>query len=149
MPRTKISPETRFWGKVKKGPDCWIWQGTILSNGYGIFSISSTPYNRQLAHRYSYILHKGPIENHIDHLCRVRNCVNPAHLEDVTQAENNRRSIKGKRGVKGEDNMIKYTLYLTKIQLKELSGLDGTVSEHIRRAIDKYLAVKATRSPSK
>ena len=44
-------------------------------------------------HRLSYEAFKGPIPEgmHIDHLCRVRNCYNPEHLEAVTQAENNRR----------------------------------------------------------
>lgn len=47
-----------------------------------------------LAHRYAYELLVGPIPEglHIDHLCRVRLCVNPAHLEAVTCHENNRRS---------------------------------------------------------
>lgn len=44
--------------------------------------------------------------------------------------------------------MVKYTLYVTKKQLSELSDLDGSVSEHIRRAIDKYLEKDATRSPT-
>ena len=75
-----------FMAKVEKTEDCWLWRGSILRNGYGQF-YSGGPY---LAHRYSYEVHKGPIPNGlvIDHLCRVRHCVNPDHLEAVTQSIN-------------------------------------------------------------
>lgn len=80
--------EERFWSKVEKTDDCWLWKAYILKNGYGQFRID----NRTLivAHRYSYILTKGEIGAglDLDHLCRVRHCVNPAHLEPVTRQEN-------------------------------------------------------------
>ena len=66
---------------------CWRWKGYILKTGYGSFG--SAP-----AHRVSYELFVGPIQPgyHIDHLCRTRACVNPYHLESVTQRENTLRS---------------------------------------------------------
>lgn len=66
---------------------CWLWNRSIDRHGYGRF-------NRELAHRRLYELYVGPIPDglHIDHLCRVRHCVRPDHLEPVTQAENNRRA---------------------------------------------------------
>lgn len=79
----------RFWLKVDKtSPSgCWIWTGTT-SDGYGRFA----PVHSQsaLAHRFAYELVIGPIPEglELDHLCRVRNCVNPAHLEPVTSREN-------------------------------------------------------------
>lgn len=80
----------RFWAKVdKEGPGgCWLWAAYVNPDGYGEFWPTT---DRHVgAHRYSYELNVGPIPEglHIDHLCRVRNCVNPAHLEPVTCREN-------------------------------------------------------------
>lgn len=93
--RPTIPAEERFWAKVdKRGPDeCWRFLAAIGNHGYGIF----TPHkgNQNLAHRYSYELARGPIPQglHIDHLCRVRECVNPAHMEAVTPLENSSRGL--------------------------------------------------------
>jgi hypothetical protein len=88
-----VDPESRFWAFVEPVPwsGCWIWMGALNNGGYGVFGISHGL--NKIAHRYAYELLRGPIPNglHIDHLCRVRSCVNPAHLEAVTQLENNRR----------------------------------------------------------
>jgi hypothetical protein len=70
------------------GSDCWEWQGA-KRNGYGAFYQDG---KMKIAHRVAYSHWKGSIENHIDHLCHNRSCVNPHHLEDVTQKENNVRS---------------------------------------------------------
>lgn len=89
----RASLEERFWAKVTKTDNCWLWTGA-LSSGYGRIGIGPSSAGLDYAHRISYRLHHGPIPEglFIDHLCRVRRCVNPAHLEAVTQAENNRRA---------------------------------------------------------
>ena len=88
----RLDSETRFWTKVDRGTDdeCWLWLGTKGLNGYGIFAHEG---RRTGAHRYAYELLIGPISDGltIDHLCRVRACVNPKHLEPVTHLENVRR----------------------------------------------------------
>jgi hypothetical protein len=70
--------------------ECWLWQGCRLSHGYG-----QTWDGKRVvgAHRYAYERLVGPIPEGltIDHLCRVRHCVNPAHMEPVTAGENARR----------------------------------------------------------
>lgn len=70
--------------------DCWLWKGSVNQDGYGVARFDNKPI---LAHRLAYILFYGSIEKgmHIDHLCYVRNCVNPAHLEQVTPQQNSER----------------------------------------------------------
>jgi hypothetical protein len=88
------SPEERFWVKVRKTKTCWEWTSATLSSGYGIFSANRKVH---LAHRYSYELLVAPIPEglYLDHLCRVKHCVNPTHLEPVTNRENVMRGITG------------------------------------------------------
>lgn len=78
----------RFWSKVDYGADdeCWLWTGAI-GNGYGRFTIGRKEVR---AHRWAYEALVGPVPPSldIDHLCRVRACVNPAHLEPVSRREN-------------------------------------------------------------
>jgi len=81
----------RFFDKVRVHPDgCWEWTGATNGNGYGVL-VTPRPHKRNVyAHRFSYEIHVGPIPHglDLDHLCRNRRCVNPAHLEPVTRAAN-------------------------------------------------------------
>jgi hypothetical protein len=81
-----------FWERVEKTGGCWLWTGSRNGGGYG-------NYGGKGAHRYAYELLKAPIPPGlvIDHLCRVRHCVNPDHMEPVTQSVNCRRGDTGKR----------------------------------------------------
>ena len=71
---------------------CHIFQGSLNHDGYGVFEVAGIRWG---AHRAAYIVSKGDIPDglRLDHLCRVRNCCNPDHLEPVTQAENTRRGL--------------------------------------------------------
>lgn len=75
----------RFMANVAAEDGCWIWQGRT-NQGYGV-------YGGRVAHREAYKRIIGPIPDglELDHLCLRPACVNPAHLEPVTRAENARR----------------------------------------------------------
>lgn len=75
---------------------CWLWTGALTNAGYGnmYWKANGSGRPEHGAHRISYSVFVGPIASGlvIDHLCRVRHCVNPDHLEPVTQRENVLRS---------------------------------------------------------
>ena len=90
-----MNSNDRFWAKVKKTPECWLWQGTgvgPVGNKYGQTYINGKPIR---AHRVAYELLIGPIPDGlvIDHLCRTPLCVRPDHLEAVTHRENTMRGV--------------------------------------------------------
>ena len=87
MPPKPSPPLERFWPKVDMTSTCWVWTASQFRSGYGKFYFEG---RAQEAHRAAYQLLVGPIPEGlvIDHLCRNRLCVNPAHLEPVTSVEN-------------------------------------------------------------
>lgn len=87
---SRVTVSERFWAKVEKTSGCWIWTGTRV-RGYGQFSRSRR--DRVYAHRFAYEEIVGPIPEGLtlDHLCRNKACVNPDHLEVVSQRENSLR----------------------------------------------------------
>lgn len=95
MRRTR-PPLDRFMEKVDRTGDCWIWTASLDASGYGKFMSKSRNVGGRTihAHRWSYEHFVGPIPPGLtlDHLCRNKSCVNPAHLEPCTIGENTRRS---------------------------------------------------------
>lgn len=88
-----MSSEDRYWDKVRVGDGCWEWIGGKIPDGYGQMLWNG---RLRLAHRIAYELHYGepPADDMtVDHLCRNRGCVNPAHLEQVSNRENILRGI--------------------------------------------------------
>lgn len=84
----------RLLDKVKQDASgCWLFEGHRNHGGYGVMADAQG--RTRAAHRIAYEVFVGPIPAglHIDHLCRVRNCVNPAHLEAVAQRTNTLRGV--------------------------------------------------------
>lgn len=89
-PRKRMLATIRFWAKVNKTKTCWFWLGARDRKGYGVFWDGA---HLVRAHRFSYQLYHGTLPPYLDHICRIRHCVNHDHLESVTHAENLRRGI--------------------------------------------------------
>lgn len=93
-------PEERWRQKVQEAPSgCWLWTGSLDRRGYGQFTVNYADGSRRTlrAHRFVYELLIGqlPAELTLDHLCRVRHCVNPDHLDPVLHRDNVRRGEAG------------------------------------------------------
>lgn len=80
-------------GYMVDGNGCWLWKRGKSKAGYGQLGQGGKVV---YAHRYFYEKQKGPLTPGmtLDHLCRVRACVNPDHLEEVTRGENVRRGYR-------------------------------------------------------
>lgn len=91
--------KTERYREEDRGYDtpCWVW--LLSENGTGYGKTVNDEGRLVLAHRHIYEQYRGPIPEglELDHLCRVRPCVNPEHLEPVTHLENCRRGNAGRR----------------------------------------------------
>jgi hypothetical protein len=99
---TKLTPnevkawtQYTLWSRIDMSgglKSCWLWKGGHNVHGYGVLSVKR---RSVYAHRLAYEIACGPVPKglELDHLCRVRNCVNPGHMEAVTHKENVKRSL--------------------------------------------------------
>jgi hypothetical protein len=80
----------RLFTRVEFTESCWLWRGSVSGDGYGGIRVSG---RNQRVHRVAYELLVAPVPDGLvlDHLCRVRNCVRPDHLEPVTGRVNTLR----------------------------------------------------------
>lgn len=92
--RARLNTWRRFSACVKRFGEgkCHVWTGFLNSDGYGRIQING---KKHLVHRLMWELVVGPIppKMTLDHLCRNRKCVNPEHLEVVTNKENTMRGV--------------------------------------------------------
>lgn|SRR5215510_7975723 len=103
MKRTHGTPMERFLRHLEKNgpiperrPDlgpCWVWRGFVQSTGYAKMRSGGAGSPSVYVHRFAYAELVGEIPDglDIDHLCAVRHCANPEHLEAVTSKENAKR----------------------------------------------------------
>jgi len=90
--RTQTTAE-RFWSKVETTSTCWLWLGA-LNDGYGSFRLNKT----QTIRAHTFLVGPAPEGLEWDHLCRVRQCVRPSHLEAVVHKVNVQRIPPYSRG---------------------------------------------------
>jgi HNH endonuclease len=129
--RTVRPAEDRFWAKVNKTETCWLWTGATTRKGYGLFGVAHS-FNRQV-HRFSYELLKGAIPPGftLDHLCSNRACVNPDHLEPVTQRVNVYRG-NSPSAINRKKTECKYGHPLSGSNLKISIAANGSVARSCR-----------------
>lgn len=132
----------RFWAKVDKSGDCWVWTASKGRGGYGHFAINGVP--RQ-AHRVAWEMLNGPIPPgmHVHHKCFTPACVRIDHLEILTPRANQqiknpakpRVGASGVRGVTWVGNIGKW-----RVRTKLADGREGTLGYFVD--IDDALAAQ-------
>ena len=117
--------EARFWSKVDKSGDCWLWTAALYASGYGAFRIGGR--RTRLAHRLSYSMTQGAIPDGLCvlHRCDVRACVNPAHLRAGTKQDNTDDMMERGRHVTPRGERVS-TAKLTAERVREMRGIYAT-----------------------
>ncbi len=117
---SKKSLQDRFWSKVEKTDDCWVWKGTLGNTNYGEFIIKKNgKWVPMRPSRLSYLLKYGvlPDDKYVLHTCDTPLCVNPNHLFIGTQKDNIQDALKKGRIPKGENS---YRAKLSEAQIREI-----------------------------
>jgi hypothetical protein len=129
--------DERFWGKVKKTDDCWIWTANRSDSGigYGQFWLDG---KLNPAHRLVYAEMVGTIPKgmFVCHHCDNRACVNPAHLFIATHRENmNDMMAKGRRATKVTKCIIETIMRLSEhgLSSSQIAPIVGLHAGHVRK----------------
>ena len=137
--------EERFWARVQKTDNCWLFQGAKEQNGYGYVVNNLGGPKFLTAHRYSWILAKGPIPVGllVLHRCDVRACVRPDHLFLGTDADNTADKVSKGRHARGAQTA---KTDLTEDVVREIRA--RYVQYHARKSNRRELAAKYGCSPA-
>lgn len=90
-----LPDDPRFWSYVDKTETCWLWTRSTTSTGYGQVNRPKVSSHPLAAHRYSWLLTRGPIPDGliVRHTCDMPLCVRPEHLLLGTKAQNSRDMV--------------------------------------------------------
>lgn len=143
----------RFWSKVDKSGDCWLWGGHKDNRGYGRGYVHHG--SQPAAHRMVYELEVGPIPAGmlVDHMCRTRLCVRPAHLRVVTDAQNKQNlgimsnNKSGFRGVSWDAVNQKWRAICTTAGKRHFAGRHETIEAAAAAVVAKRLEVLTHSDP--
>lgn len=148
----KLTMEQRFWNKVDKTEDCWLWKASLGTRGYGQFRYGL---RMEMAHRVAYMLAVGPIPPglHIDHRTTCpKNCVNPAHLRAVTikQNQENRagaqvNSASGVRGVSWDKRNKKWVVQVGHVFVGRYASKDEAATAARAKRLELFTHNDADR----
>lgn len=146
--RSQFDPFTakdlaRYWAKVQQGPGCWIWTASLASDGYGQIHMHKRP---RRSHHVAWALAFGRLPEglYIDHICRNRTCVNPAHLRAVSPKQNqenrsaiSRNNASGFRGVSWYASRQKWVAAVTHDRKLHHLGYFSNREDAVRAVVSK------------
>jgi hypothetical protein len=126
----KRSLTERLWSKVRKTKSCWLWEGSLIGNGYGQIGVGDGSTRKVLVHRLAWELTYGPIPTGLEvcHACDVPNCVRPAHLLLGTHIANMLDAARKGRRPSGEACHLSRLTAEDVVAIRERYGA-GTVTQ--------------------
>jgi len=142
----RLSLGEKFWSKVNKTADCWLWIGAVSVNGYGTLNTGKAT---QQAHRVSWQLHNGPIPKDLQvcHRCDIRNCVRPDHLFLGTATDNMQDMVrKGRQNSKLDPSKVRdiRQRYAEGVSAKDLATAHGVDRSLVHLIVKRKLWVHVT-----